>query len=85
MQGSGYLNEFWEKLPIVTHESQETLDLSDVCWDQPFLDNLYLTGVSGYSLGRVYILQIGNLPLEQLTLRWLELKSSLLQFPEHSL
>ena len=85
MQGSNYLGKFWDKLPIVTCESQETLDLSDICQDWPLCDNLYLPFISGYSLGRDYMSQAGNLPSEQLTLGWLELKSSPLQLPEHSL
>ena len=85
MQVSGYLHKFWDKLLIVTCGSQETLDLSDICMDCPLLNNLYLAFVSGYSLGRDYMPQIGNLLLEKLTLGWLELKSSFLQFPEHSL
>ena len=85
MQGLGYLCELWDKLPIVTHKSHETSDLSDIGQDWPLLDNLYLTFISGYSLGRDYMSQIANLPLEQLTLGWLELKSKLLQLPEHSL
>ena len=85
MQGLSYLCKFWDKPPIVTHESQETLDLSDVCWNWPLLKSIYLNFISGFSLGRDYMPQIGNLPLEQLTLGWLELESSLLQLPEHSL
>ena len=78
MQGSGYLYKFWDKPPIVIHESQETSDLSEVCWDQPLLNNFYLTFITGYSLGRDYMSQIGNLQSEQLTLGWLKLKSKLL-------
>ena len=64
MQGSGYLHEFQAKPTIVTHESQETSNLHDICWDEPLLNSLYLTFISGYSLGRDYMPQIGNLPLE---------------------
>ena len=85
MQGFGYLHKFCNKLPIVTGESQETLDLSDVCQDWPLLNDLYLTFISGYSLARDCMSQIGNLPLEELSLGRLELKSSLLQLLEHSL
>ena len=85
MQGLGYLCEFWDKLPIVSHESQEISNLHNICWDWPLLNCFYLPSVSGYSLGRDYMSQVGNLPFEQLTLRWLEFKSGLLQFPEHSL
>ena len=79
MEGLGNLLELWDKLPTVTHKSQETLDLSDVCQYWPLLNNLYLTFISGYSLGRDYMPQIGNLPSEQLTLGQLELMSGLLQ------
>ena len=85
MQGSGYMHKFWDKPLKVSHESQETLNFCDVCWDWPLLNNLYLTFISGYSLGRDYMPQVENLPLEQLALRWLEFKSRLLQFLEHSL
>ena len=50
-----------------------------------FLIAPYLIFISGYSLGRYYMTQTGNLPLEQLTLGWFKLESSLLQFSEHSL
>ena len=85
MQGLGYLHELWDKVPIVTHKSQETLDLSYIVWDQPLLIHLYLTFISGYSFGRDYISQIGNLLSDQLKLGWLETNSGLLQLLEHSL
>ena len=79
MQGLGYLHEFWDKLAIVTHESQENLDLSDIYQDWPLFNSLYLTFISGYFLGRDYAPDKQS-AIEQLTLGWFELKSSLLQF-----
>ena len=61
VQGLGYLHEFWDKPAIVTHESHETFNLSDVFQDWLLLNSLYLTFISGYSLGRDYMSQIGNL------------------------
>ena len=52
MQGLGYLCEFWDKLPEISHESQETSNLLDVCWDWPLFDHFYLAFVIGYPLGR---------------------------------
>ena len=68
IQGFGYLHEFWDKLPIISHESQETLNLCDICQDWPLLDCFYLAFVGCYALGRDYMRQVGNLPWEQLTL-----------------
>ena len=53
--------------------------------DWSLFDHFYLAFISGYPLSRDHMPQVGNLPSEQLALRWLEFKSSLLQFPEHSL
>ena len=64
MQGLGYLHEFWDKLPIVSYESQETLNFCDVCQDWPLLNQLSLTFVSGYFLGNNDMPQVGNLPSE---------------------
>ena len=46
---------------------KKTSNLSDVSRDRPFFDSIYFTLISGYSLGRDDMPQVGNLPLEQLT------------------
>ena len=70
MQGSGYLCELWDELPIIPCKSQETLDLSYISWGMTFLDGFYFTFISGYSLGRNDMPQVGNLLSEQLTFIW---------------
>ena len=64
MQGSGYLHEFWDKLAVISYESQETLNLCDICWDWPLFDCFYFAFVSGYAVGRDHMPQVSNLPSE---------------------
>ena len=73
MQGSSHLCELWDKLPILPSKSQKTLNFSHVSQGRPFLDGFYLAFISGYSLGRHNMPQVGDLPSEQLTLGWFEL------------
>ena len=73
MQGSSHLHELWDKLPIVPGTSQGTLDFSHINWGRPLLAGFYLAFVGGYSLGRYDMPQVGDLPLEQLSLGWFEL------------
>ena len=61
MQGTCHLLEFGDELAVISHKSQETSDLCDVHGYGPFLDSLDLTFISGYSLGRNHVPQIGKL------------------------
>ena len=52
VQGSGYLLELRDKQRVISHESQKTSDLFDVCGCWPLLDSFYFAFISDYSLGR---------------------------------
>ena len=45
---------------VISHESQDS-DLSDVWGFWPFLDSFDFALISGYSLGRDHMSQVGNL------------------------
>ena len=62
--GSCYLHKFRDKPMVISCESQKTLDLCDVCLDWPHFDSFYFALISGYSLGRNHVPQVGNLPSE---------------------
>ena len=68
MQGLSYLSKLWNEPSVIPCTPQKTLDLSDISRGRPFLDGMYFTLISGYSLGRNDMPQVGNLPSEQLTL-----------------
>ena len=72
MQGLSYLCKLWNELSVIPCKPQKTLDLSDISRGRPFLDGFYFTLISGYSLGRNDMPLVGDLPLEQLTLRRVE-------------
>ena len=63
MQGLSHLHELWDKLPIVPGKSQKTLDFSHVSQGSSFLDGFYLALISGYSLDRHGMPQVGDLAL----------------------
>ena len=60
MQVLSYLHKLWNEPSVMPHKSQKTLDLSDISRDRPFLDGFYFTLISGYSLGRNNMPQVGN-------------------------
>ena len=68
MQGLSQLHELWNELSVISCKSQKTSDLSDVSQGRPFLNDFYFALIGGYSLDRDDMPQVGNLPLEQLTL-----------------
>ena len=67
VQKLSYLHELQNKPSVITHKPQKTLDLSDISRGRPFLDIIYFTLTSSYSLGRDDMPQACNLPSEQLT------------------
>ena len=62
---------------VISHESQKTSDLWDICGCWPLFDSFDFALISGSSLGRDHVPQVGNLPSEYLTFGRLELESSL--------
>ena len=60
MQRSCHLHQFGDKSAVVSHESQETSDLHDVCGCGPILDSIDLAFISGYSMGGNHMLQISK-------------------------
>ena len=73
IQDLAYLHKLWDELSIIPCKSQKASDLSHIGWGRSFLDGLYFTFISGYSLGSNDMLKVGNLLLEQLKLGWFEL------------
>ena len=41
MQGLSYLHKFRDKPTVISHESQKTSDLCDICWGWPLPDSFY--------------------------------------------
>ena len=64
MQRTCHLHEFGAESVVVSHESQETLNLCDVSRCGPVLDSLNFAFISGYSFGRDDMTYIGLLPPE---------------------
>ena len=73
MQGSTYLHKIWNEPFVIPCKPQQTLDFSVIHRGRMFLDGFYFNLISGYSLCRNDMPQVGNLPLEQLTLGRFEL------------
>ena len=67
MQRSSNLCKLQNKPSVILCKPQKALNLSDISRDRPFLDSIYFTLISGYSLGRKDMPQVGNLSSEQLT------------------
>ena len=62
MQGLGYWHELGDEPAVITHEPQETLDLSDGGGDRPISNSIYFAFIGHYSLGRGNVPYVCNLP-----------------------
>ena len=59
MQRPCHLYKFGDESAVVSREPQKSLDLHDICRCGPVLDSLNFALISGYSLGRNDMPQIG--------------------------